>query len=187
MESLGTLAHLGYYTVKPETIPQIGFLNSLRRFGYMVSTKPLKIIKGENGTTVRKANFDVEIAVEAMDKITSYDLMILFSGDSDFNFLINKLHAKGKRVIVVSTKHAVSRELLASADEFIDLRDLKTDIARGQKESPSFSTGVTSSLSTAKQSLQQVAPYVKPAPLGAIAPFTGVVSGLRLVSFAKAK
>ena len=25
-----------------------------------------------------KANFDVEIAVEAMDKITSYDLMILF-------------------------------------------------------------------------------------------------------------
>jgi uncharacterized LabA/DUF88 family protein len=158
LDSIGKLTYLGYYTVKPETAPQEMFIRSLWRFGYQTVSKPLKIIRDEQGKSIRKANFDVEIATEAIEKINSYDVLVLFSGDSDFNFIIQKLHQVGKKALVISTRHAVSRELLSEADEFIDLRDMEVEIAR---KSPSFSTGVTSNLATAKNSVPDSLPFVK--------------------------
>jgi len=74
----------------------------------------LKIIKApeiERGD-IRKANFDVEITIDVLEMIDKFDTLVLFSGDSDFDYLIRKLRAKGKRVIVISTKHHISKELI---------------------------------------------------------------------------
>ena len=57
------------------------FLSSLSRRGYRLVTKPLKIINDRaTARAIRKANFDVEIAVDAMDQMTQYDSLVLFQG-----------------------------------------------------------------------------------------------------------
>jgi len=105
-------------------------------------TKPLKIIKAPEIETgdIRKANFDVEITIDVLERVDKFDTLVLFSGDSDFDYLIRKLRAKGKNVIVVSTKHHISKELVESSNKYIDLKKLRSLIERKNK-GPSFSTG----------------------------------------------
>lgn len=142
LEKFGDITFAGYYTVAPETDKQIAFVNSLKRFGYKIKKKPLKKIHLGNNKYVNKANVDVEIAVDAVLHKDSFDKMVLFSGDSDFSYLIEILHQFYKQTIVVSTRYSVSRELIAMADLFIDLTKIKNDIKR---KSPSFATGGKSS------------------------------------------
>lgn len=56
--------------------------------------------------------------------------MLLFSGDSDFDYFLKELKRHGKRVIVVSTKYHISRELIKRADHYIDLRKIRKLIER---------------------------------------------------------
>lgn len=100
------------------------FLSFLKYQGFILRTKPVKVIRTEDGNH-RKANFDVEIAIDVVDKHRKFDTLMLFSGDSDFVALINYLHKKGKKAVVLSTRRNVATELLRSADEFIDLLKMK--------------------------------------------------------------
>ena len=79
---------------------------------------------------IRKANFDVEITVDTMEMINSFDTLVLFSGDSDFNYLLRKLRNENKNVIVISAKHHISKELIESSNKYIDLKKLKSLIER---------------------------------------------------------
>ncbi len=108
------------------------FFALLKRTGFTLVTKPLKTIRDLTVTPghFRKANFDVEIALDAWDLRADYDTCVLFSGDSDFDYLLKRLRAAGKRVVVVSTRHHVAKELVASAHRFVDLRHLRPFIER---------------------------------------------------------
>jgi len=130
------LRSIRFYSVAFGNAPHNDFLDSLRAKGYRVVTKPLKIIKdgSEPDGEIRKADFDVEIAVDAMEKLDKYDTMILFSGDSDFDYLVKALRQKGKEVVVFSTKHHIAKEFIRSCDRYIDLKRLKDYIARKPKK-----------------------------------------------------
>lgn len=121
------------------------FFTVLKRIGIKLVTKPLKIITEADRfkSDIRKANFDVEITLDALILVDSYDTLVLFSGDSDFDSLVKHLRSKGKRVLIVSSKYHVSRELIASSNKYIDLRKLRRHIERGDKnlKGPSFTTG----------------------------------------------
>ena len=131
------------YCVHHNTENQNNFFTFLKKSGYKLITKPLKIIKAPEIKTgdIRKANFDVEIAVDVMNMILQFNTLILFSGDSDFDYLIKFLRAKNKSVIVISTKHHVSRELIESSNKYIDLEKIEKLISRDKNKSPSFATG----------------------------------------------
>jgi len=144
---------------------------SLLRFGYAIVTKPLKLIRTDRGLKP-KADVDAEIITEALERKDDFDIMILFSGDSDFYYPLKRLQEKyGKKVIVISTRYSVSKELLRVADDYIDIGKLKPAVARGQsfgeQKSPSFATGGSpfgeSSLATAIATIPDVLPFVKPA------------------------
>jgi len=126
------LVEIRNYCVHHGTDNQNKFFSFLKNNGYILSTKPLKIIKTQDieKGDLRKANFDVEIAVDVMEMIEKFETLVLFSGDSDFHYLIRKLRGKGKRVIVISTKYHVSRELVESGNKYIDLKHLKKLIKR---------------------------------------------------------
>lgn len=131
------------YCVAHNTDNQNKFFTFLKKNGYKLITKPLKIIKTpeiERGD-IRKANFDVEITIDVLEMIDKFDTLVLFSGDSDFDYLIRKLRSKGKIVVVISTKHHISKELIASSNKYIDIKKLRSFIERKNKNSPSFSTG----------------------------------------------
>ncbi len=124
------LVGLRFYSAEFEAAAHQDFIRSLQRFGYKVISKPVKEIATGGPQTLLKANFDVEIAVDAMDMLDCYDTLVLFSGDSDFAYLIRHLQSKGKQVVVCSMRGSVARELVDSADRYLDIRKLGRDIVR---------------------------------------------------------
>ena len=73
---------------------------------------------------MEKANFDVEITADILNSISETDLIILFSGDSDFAYLVKLLHKKGKKLYVYSSRKTLSWELKLSADRYIFIENL---------------------------------------------------------------
>ena len=65
-----------------------------------------------------------------MKMIEEFKTLVLFSGDSDFDYLIKILKSRGKRVVVISTKYHISKELIESGDKYIDLKKLRGKIER---------------------------------------------------------
>lgn len=97
--------------------------------GYIGRIKEVKKIKSGDGTMKWKGNLDIEIALEMIELADKFATAILFSGDSDFAIVLDKLKLKHKRVIVVSTRGRIAKELLERA-KFIDLRKLKNEISQ---------------------------------------------------------
>lgn len=122
------LIGLFYFTgIVDKNQKQEGFLEKLRTYGYLVISKEVKFIKGEKNKTIAKGNLDVELALDAYRLRRKYKTLILFSGDSDFAYLINLLKKEGKKVIVFSTRGHISKELLIRA-KYIDIRKLRKEI-----------------------------------------------------------
>lgn len=105
------------------------FLDMLEINGYIVRTKNVKKIDLGHNKYKWKSNLDVELALEMVELSDKYDTVILMSGDSDFATPLDKVKQKGKRVIVMSTRGRIARELLERA-KYIDLRKLKDKISQ---------------------------------------------------------
>jgi hypothetical protein len=97
----------------------------MRRNGFRVVQKELKTFY--DGT--RKANLDVEIAVDMLSLAGRYDTAVLVSGDEDFVYAINAVAYKGCRVEVAGFRSNTAPRLIDVADFFIDLGDI-ADLVR---------------------------------------------------------
>lgn len=111
---------------------QLKFINRLKEIGIHVFEKEIKFIKLKNHQMLHKGNLDVELAIDAYRMSSNYDTLFLFSGDSDFAYLIKLVKEKGKRVVVFSTRGHISGELLSLA-KYIDLRKLKDELSYTKK------------------------------------------------------
>lgn len=105
---------------------QQGFLLWMRRNGYRVVTKDL--IQLPDGS--KKANLDVEIAVDMMTLVDYIDTAILVSGDGDLAYAVNSIAYRGVRVAVVSLRSMTSDSLINVADCYIDLDTIKQNIQK---------------------------------------------------------
>jgi len=131
LKQSNTIIFCGFFTVRFNTPKHDAFLTVLKKSGYHLVTKPLKLIRGNKTTGhIRKANFDVEITVEAMRRVESFEKMILFSGDSDFDYLLKELKKQRKTTVVISMKHHIAKELVKTAHDYIDLRKIRNIIER---------------------------------------------------------
>jgi uncharacterized LabA/DUF88 family protein len=107
-----------FYTgVDEKAERQQGFLLWMRRNGYRVVEKELKTYA--DGT--KKANLDVEIAVDMLSLADKYDTAVLVSGDEDFSYAINAVAYKGVRVELAGFRSNTSPRLIDVADQFIEL------------------------------------------------------------------
>ncbi|MHB8710521.1 MAG: LabA-like NYN domain-containing protein [Minisyncoccota bacterium] len=128
-----SLAGLYYYTGKVGSEEkQSAFLKKLERFGYQVVSKEVKFIKSPGALDIPKGNLDVELALDAFRFRESFDTCILFSGDSDFAYLLDLLKREGKQVIVISMRGHIARELIERA-KYIPLPRLRGMIERMEK------------------------------------------------------
>lgn len=75
-----------------------------------------------------KANFDVEISVDALIMKDMYENFILFSGDGDFAHLIKALKQISKKTIVVSGRKSLSGYLFEEADKFVTMERIASII-----------------------------------------------------------
>lgn len=96
------------------------FLLRLQQFGYQIVSKA--VIKRADGS--RKANLDVELALDLVELANTYDTAIVVSGDGDFIPAIKRVQRLGKRVEVVGCGATTSQKLLELADDYLDLATL---------------------------------------------------------------
>ncbi len=107
------------YVVKsdPET-GEDSFFDALEKAGIELRSKEIQVFS----SGVKKADWDVGIAVDAIRMADMLDVIILVSGDGDFLPLVNYLQwGLGKGVEVAAFGRTSSARLKESADRFIDL------------------------------------------------------------------
>ncbi|MGC8972252.1 MAG: NYN domain-containing protein [bacterium] len=104
---------------------QENFLKALTLIGYTVRKKPLKTISSVDNEEKQKSNMDVEMTLDLILTANHYDEVYLFSGDSDFESVIEYLRMMGKEIVVVSTLGHIAIELRNAADRYVDLADLR--------------------------------------------------------------
>lgn len=92
--------------------------------GFKVVTKPLK--RFADGTI--KANVDIELALDVIEMLDRLDVVVLASGDGDFQRLVEVIQAKGVRVEVVSVGASTAANLRHAADKFIDIQARLRDV-----------------------------------------------------------
>ena len=104
------------------------FQNILRAIGFEVKLKPL--IQRVDGTA--KGNWDIGITLDAMEYAQESDIVVLASGDGDFDLLINKIHKNYDTCVeVYGVPKYTSVALVNSASKFIPVDSellLKKDI-----------------------------------------------------------
>jgi uncharacterized LabA/DUF88 family protein len=118
-----------YSGLDPENENQRKFIDFLNKNGYKVLTKDIR--KFGDGRV--KANLDIELVVDLFRLADRMDIAVVISGDGDFAPAIRALQDKGVRCEVISFRPNTSSDLIAVADEFIDIMKI-IGIGRGKKD-----------------------------------------------------
>jgi uncharacterized LabA/DUF88 family protein len=130
---------------------QQGFLLWMRRNGYRVIAKEL--VQLPDGS--KKANLDVEIAVDMMALVGCYDTAVLVSGDGDLAYAVDAASYRGVRVEVVSLRSMTSDSLINVSDRYIDLDGIKDDIKKTSRGTHNYTYRPLSSISLLNEMEEQ--------------------------------
>ncbi len=105
------------YVIRADIPEEQSFFDALDKIGYEVKIKELKTFYGG----AKKGDWDMGLAIDALNISSKVDVVIVVSGDGDFQALINDLKSKGVRVEVMAFGKSASKESKESADHFLDL------------------------------------------------------------------
>ena len=106
-----------YTGLDPENESQRKFIDFLGKNGYKPVVKDIR----KFGDGRMKANLDIELVVDLFRLADRMDIAVIVSGDGDFAPAIKALQDKGVRCEVISFKPNTSSDLIAVADEFMDI------------------------------------------------------------------
>jgi uncharacterized LabA/DUF88 family protein len=99
----------------------------LRTAGYTVRHKPVSTIDSMN-----KCNFDVELAIDAVDQCASCDVCVIASGDGDFVRLVRFLRGKGKEVHIIGPKRSSKNLRKEARGNFKSLDGIRSYVQKEQ-------------------------------------------------------
>lgn len=96
------------------------FQNILRGIGFTVKLKPF--INRQDGTA--KGDWDVGITLDMIELADQVDIIVLASGDGDFDLLIKKAKERyNVEVEVYGVPQLTARTVIQSATRFIPIKD----------------------------------------------------------------
>ncbi len=93
--------------------------------GFKIVTKPFQRFAGRVDQGQRRYR---DLALDVVTMLDRLDVVILVSGDGDFQRLVEMAQGKGVRVEVASVGMSTASNLRHAADEFIDLGSRVRDI-----------------------------------------------------------
>ena len=108
---------IAYVIRAEEEVKKKPFFEAMSNIGFEIKAKDLQIFYGG----AKKGDWDIGIAMDAIELAPKLDTVILVSGDGDFIALAEYLKNQGKRVEVIAFGRSTSSLLKETADEFIDL------------------------------------------------------------------
>ena len=108
------------YVIKTESEEELHFFEALSQQGFEVRMKDLQIFAGG----IKKADWDVGIAVDAIKLGEKLDVIVLVTGDGDYLPLVSYLqNTKGCLVEVMAFRQTASSKLIEESDDFTNLSD----------------------------------------------------------------
>ncbi|MBI2110017.1 NYN domain-containing protein [Candidatus Woesearchaeota archaeon] len=106
------------YVIKADVMAEQSFFDALAKIGYEVKSKDLQVFYGGH----KKGDWDIGIAMDAIELAPRLDTIVIVTGDGDFVPLAEHLkRAMGCRVEVVAFGKSASGKLIEEVDSFVDL------------------------------------------------------------------
>lgn len=108
------------YVICSNTAEEQNFFDTISKYGFELKVKDLQIFPGG----MKKADWDVGMAVDAIKLADKLDVVVLVTGDGDFIPLVQYLKEnKGCRVELLSFEKTTSSKLMKEVDDYLDLGD----------------------------------------------------------------
>lgn len=114
---------------KGDLSSEAAFFEALEKAGLELRMKDLQIYAGG----MKKADWDVGMAVDAIRMASFLDVVVLVTGDGDFLPLIDYLKWGAGRVVEVAAfKRSASSKLQEAADKFMSIEEIPKAIMRSR-------------------------------------------------------
>ena len=111
----GEIVTANAYAIHRGDDKQLKFQNALKHIGFTVKLKPF--IQRSDGSA--KGDWDVGITIDVMEAAPDVDVIVLLSGDGDFDLLIEKVKRKyGVTTEVFGVPALTADSLIDSANTF---------------------------------------------------------------------
>ncbi len=108
------------YAIDRRDEKQKQFQNILRGIGFEVKLKPF--IQRRDGSA--KGDWDVGITLDVMEYAQQSDVVILVSGDGDFDLLVNRIKTDfGVSVEIYGVRQLTADSLIRAASRFVPIKD----------------------------------------------------------------
>jgi uncharacterized LabA/DUF88 family protein len=124
------------YAIERHDDKQRQFQNILRSIGFEVKLKPF--IQRNDGSA--KGDWDVGITLDVLEHAPQADVVVLASGDGDFDLLLQKIRDKHRvRVEVYGVAELSAASLIRAADKFVPIQGhllLRADGSRAAAVNP---------------------------------------------------
>jgi uncharacterized LabA/DUF88 family protein len=118
LKQQGIIVCANAYAIDRGIDSQIKFQDALRNIGFNVKLKPY--IQRRDGTS--KGDWDVGITIDIMEAAEGCDLVVLLSGDGDFDMLLKKISQKhGVDTRVYGVEFLTANSLIRSAGSFVGI------------------------------------------------------------------
>ena len=106
---------------------EAAFFDALKNAGIELRVKDIQVYPGG----MKKADWDVGMAVDAIRMVDFLDAVILVTGDGDFVPLIEYLKwGKGREVEVAAFSRSANSKIKEVADEFIEIENIPKILIR---------------------------------------------------------
>ena len=108
------------YAVDRDDLRQKQFQNILRGIGFEIKLKPF--VQRNDGSA--KADWDVGITIDMLEYAPETDIVVLASGDGDFDLLINTIRKKYSiRTEVYGVRKLTSSSLICASSDYIPIEE----------------------------------------------------------------
>tara|TARA_Y100000310_G_scaffold291943_1_gene320286 strand:- start:21226 stop:21858 length:633 start_codon:yes stop_codon:yes gene_type:complete len=149
------------YVIKADVKEENNFFDALEMMGYEVRAKDLQVFYGG----AKKGDWDIGIAMDAIELAPKTDTIVIVSGDGDFVALVEHLkRGMGCRVEAMAFGRSASSMLKEAVDMFNDMdKDKKKYLI-----APRSGYSQSRTASTASRTVSATSRAVSPAPTRAV-------------------
>ncbi len=115
LDSQGEIVLANAYAIQRNDDSQIKFQDALKHIGFTVKLKPY--IQRRDGSA--KGDWDVGITIDVMQAAKDVDVVVLLSGDGDFDLLLKKIKSDyGVSTEVYGVPALTANSLIAATDVY---------------------------------------------------------------------
>ena len=112
------------YVIKSDTKEEKAFFEALEKAGFELKSKDLQIFPGG----MKKGDLDVAIAVDAITLSKQVDVVVIVSGDGDYEPLVDYLKFSGLIVEMAAFGRSASGRLIEASNNFLYLEEVKDKV-----------------------------------------------------------